>query len=239
MADVKAALALFAGCSSSFGSLFFGQAYLVPDEVAGALRFSRDVPEDLARAFLELVHSFSEIALRTFWAAATGRVNLDARISPIAVMLQQGAEAGASPGLGVGPATAASSAIGPSPAAGSTRAAAGFGISNSSRVGAQAAEESGDGEGSVHFVPNARMLLLPRLVDKGGVGLKVLLKQRLLQALNLGDYAHSTEAQEQARLTARDLQQIKEGLRGDVREGKLTGGGWGTVIAFHLIPFTR
>ena len=220
MVDVKSALALFAGCGSSFGALFFGQAYLAPEEVAGVLRFSRDVPEDLARALLEVVHSFSEVSLRTFWAAATGRANLDASSAQVAVMMQQDMAAGC--GAGLGTASTSDTITGKR----STATAASATATATAAAGVQGSVSGGKvrtatiGEGLVQFVPNARMVLLPRMVDKGGVGLKVLLGQRLLQALNLGEYAYSTEAQQQARLTARELQQIKEGLRGDVREGK-------------------
>jgi hypothetical protein len=50
-------------------------------------------------------------------------------------------------------------------------------------------------------------------------GLDVLLGQRLLLALNLGEAAYSSAAQQQARLTALELQKVLEGLQGDVKAG--------------------
>jgi hypothetical protein len=85
--------------------------------------------------------------------------------------------------------------------------------------------------GLVQLVPQAQLVLLPRL--PAGVqhqqqqqsnvaeaaGLDVLLGQRLLLALNLGEAAYSSAAQQQARLTALELQKVLEGLQGDVKAG--------------------
>jgi hypothetical protein len=195
---------LFAGSSASFGALFFGQQYLPVDQVLKALWFSRDVPEQLAQALLRVVSRLSEVALRTFWAAAAGsiRIRSDARVL---VMMQTDE---------VGSATAAA---GGNVAGGAAAAAAGL----------------------VQFVPQAQLLLLPRLTAAvqqqqsgaaAAAGLDVLLGQRLLLALNLGEAACSSAAQQQARLTALELQKVLEGLQGDVKAGQ----GWSEGLLMLL-----
>jgi hypothetical protein len=160
---LRPALTLFAGCSGSFGALFFGQQFLPVEEVLRALWFSRDVPQQLAQALLQVVSKLSEVALRTFWAAAAGGVRMrsDARVL---VMMQ--------------------------------------------------ADDAANSAGLVQFVPR-----LPAAAE-GSAGLNVLLGQRLLLALNLGEAAYSSAAQQQARLTALELQKVLEGLQGDVRAGE-------------------
>jgi hypothetical protein len=198
---LRPALMLFAGSSASFGALFFGQQYLPVDQVLGALWFSRDVPEQLAQALLRVVSRLSEVALRTFWAAATGsvRTRSDARV----LVMMQTDELGSATGAGARPAAGAAAA-----------AAAGL----------------------VQFVPQAQLLLLPRLPAgaqqqqqqsaAAGAGLDVLLGQRLLLALNLGEAAYSSAAQQQARLTALELQKVLQGLQGDVKAGVDWKVGW-------------
>lgn len=186
---LKPALTLFAGCPEAFGALFFGQAYLAPEDVAAAVWFGRDVPEALAQALLQVMHRLSEISLRTFWAAATGSVSLAAGDTLMVVMAGQ--QGGSN-----------SSSIG---STGGRRA---------SITGSAASDDM------LQFVPSARTLLLPQTAEQRQEALEVLVEQRLLRALNLGDNANSTAAQQQARVTAAEMQQVVTALQGDVQAGE-------------------